>query len=83
MVATYTSVSFVNEPFVCVLGCVGFEVNKTDVNVWITVLVDFFVIGICEAVVVLDVVVLVVVVLVVCSVVVVAGFVVVVSGMYT
>lgn len=98
MFATYDFVSLVNGPFVCLLVCVSSEVKKANGNVWIP-LVDFFVIGIGEFV-VLGVVVLVVSVVVfvrssvvlnvvmsvdvvVGFVVVVIGFVVVVSGMYT
>lgn len=98
--ATYAFVSLepVNGSFVCVLGCICFEVNKADGEVWISFIC--FVIGIGEFV-VLGVVVLVVsVVTVICSsvflnvisvgvVVVVVifvgvvGFVVVESGIYT
>lgn len=59
------------------LGCSGSGVNKADVNVWISVLVDFLVIG-NDIVVVFDDVALVVVV-VACSVVVILLVVVVVG----
>lgn len=83
--ATYDSVSFVNGLFVFALGCSGSGVNKADVNVWISVLVDFLVIG-NDIVVVFDDVVLVVVacsVVVILLVVVVVGCVVILSEMYT
>lgn len=47
---------FVNKPFVYVLGCFDVEVNNNDVNVWISLLFDFFVIVNGKDVVVLDVV---------------------------